>query len=333
VAPFSQDFIASRTLSRPRAAAVGRFLADLEAWINPRSLADLSDADLRVFLEAKLAEGFHPNTVRKWLVMARTLATWLYERGTLSADTLLAIRAVRPPAGSSAGVSPVPYSRRELGDLRAILDRRWPRLATEDAHRLTARWREGRTPYKRIRRHAIRLQLDGVTALALELGLRRREIFALTVNWLHYDNDYIAVWGSDGPWSARVRKVPFTDAARQAVYDWIEFRSLLGITHDRPWVALHAEPRMGQAMKRETFDKLLRTFVGDGWTLKRLRDTCAQTWVRRGLAPEHLRQLLGHATIEDTLPYSRLVGGDLTRRMRRISQAAQAGEPRSMMTA
>ena len=35
-------------------------------------------------------------------------------------------------------------------------------------------------------------------------------------------------------------------------------------------------------MSRHVFDKLLLTYIGEGWTLKRLRDTCANQWVRSG---------------------------------------------------
>jgi site-specific recombinase XerD len=318
------DYLGSRPLSRPRQAAVARFLVELEAWLAPRPLSGLEADDLRAFLEERLAQGFHPNTARKWLVMARTLATWLYKERAISADTLLAIRDVRPPAGSSRRPQPRPYSRRELRNLRAVLDARWPRMSPEEARHYAVKRREGRTSYKRIRRHAVRLQLEAIIALALELGLRRREIFALDLDWVHYDNAYIAVWGTDGPWSARVREVPFTDASRQATYDWIEFRALLGVDHERPWVALHGGPGVGEPMKRDAFDKLLRTYVGDGWTLKRLRDTCAVTWVKRGLPLEPLRRLLGLATIEDTLPYARLVGGQLERHMRRAAITAPA---------
>jgi site-specific recombinase XerD len=318
------EYLDSRPLSVPRQAAIARFLHELEGWLAPRPLSRLDANDLCAFLDERLAEGFHPNTARKWLVMARTLATWMYEQGAMSADTLLAIRAVRPPAGSSRRPQPRPYSRREVGDLRAGLDAHWPRMPPDEARHYAVKWREGRTSYKRIRRHAVHLQLEAIIELALELGLRRREIFALDLEWVHYDNAYIAVWGADGPWSARVREVPFTDASRQAIYEWIEFRELLGIDHQRPWVALHGGPGVGQPMKRDAFDKLLRTYVGDGWTLKRLRDTCAVNWVTRGLPSEHLARLLGLATIEDTLPYARLVGGDLERHMRRAAVAESA---------
>jgi len=68
---------------------------------------------------------------------------------------------------------------------------------------------------------------------------------------------------------------------------------------------------MRDPMKRGTFDKLLSTYAGPGWTLKRLRDTCAAGWVRSGLPLEHLRQLLGLSTIYEVLPYARLVKGSL----------------------
>jgi hypothetical protein len=144
-------------------------------------------------------------------------------------------------------------------------------------------------------------------------SLRRREVFALDLNCVSAENAYVVVWGPDGPWTDRVRAVPFTEAARKAVADWLEYRLLLGADHDRPWVALHAAPNVGQPMKVEAFDALLRTYVGDGWSLKRLRDTGAVRWVNRGMGVEHLRQLLGQSAIEDTLPYAQLASGDVER--------------------
>jgi hypothetical protein len=61
-----------------------------------------------------------------------------------------------------------------------------------------------------------------------------------------------------------------------------------------------------------------KSHVGDGWTLKRLRDTCAAAWVRSDLPLELLRQLLGLSSIEATLPYARLVRGSLDGRMAKL---------------
>jgi hypothetical protein len=52
--------------------------------------------------------------------------------------------------------------------------------------------------------------------------------------------------------------------------------------------------------------------------LKRLRDTCAVTWVRAGLPLEHLREILGLATLEAVLPYAALAGGSVDRKMQRL---------------
>jgi hypothetical protein len=81
---------------------------------------------------------------------------------------------------------------------------------------------------------------------------------------------------------------------------------------------LHAGRTARKPLTRDTFDSLLATYVGRGWTLKRLRDTCAAGWVRSGLPLEHLRQLLGLSSIESVLPYARLVAGSLEGRMAQL---------------
>jgi hypothetical protein len=59
-------------MSAPRQAAVRGFLSELRGWIAPRRLEDATVQDVSGFLDAKLRVGFHPNTVRKWLNMAKT---------------------------------------------------------------------------------------------------------------------------------------------------------------------------------------------------------------------------------------------------------------------
>jgi hypothetical protein len=50
--------------------------------------------------------------------------------------------------------------------------------------------------------------------------------------------------------------------------------------------------------------------VREGWTLRRLRDTCAVEWVRAGLSLPSLQTILRHGAITDTLPYLEAVAGD-----------------------
>lgn len=134
---------------------------------------------------------------------------------------------------------PTPYNRTALRALRQTLDNRWPLLEDEGAYWI-GRWRRGVSPYARVRAHAIRLQLDAVLTLALECGLRRRELLGLTGFWMHYDNVGVVVWQPPGPWKGEVREVPYTGRVRSTIWRWLEFRALLCPEHDSPWLNLWA---------------------------------------------------------------------------------------------
>jgi integrase len=213
---------------------------------------------------------------------------------------------------------PQPYNRADLRALRATLDERWQKLPPEEADRWLRRVKDGRSPYSRVRVHAIRCQLDCIIAMSLHLGLRRAEIFRLDIRCVHHDNHGVVVVDPSGSFDGKCREVPLTDAARLAVHEWIVCRYYLNADHRWPWLNLHAERTKSAPMTRHTFDKLLLTYVGTGWTLKRLRDTCAAGWVRSGMPLEYLRQLLGLSRIEDTLPYARLVRGSLDGQMEKL---------------
>jgi site-specific recombinase XerD len=124
-------------------------------------------------------------------------------------------------------------------------------------------------------------------------------------------NHGVVVLDKSGSLDGKSREIPLTDAARLAVHEWIVCRYYLSPEHQFPWLNLHAERTKSAPMTRHTFDKLLLTYIGPGWTLKRLRDTCAVGWVRSTMPLEWLRELLGLSRIEDTLPYARLVRGSL----------------------
>ena len=216
------------------------------------------------------------------------------------------------------GGMPQPYNRTELRTLRATLNQRWPKLRPEEADRWLRRVKDGRPPYARVRVHAIRCQLDAILALALHLGLRRAEIFRLDIRFVHYDNHGVVVIDKAGSLDGNFRQIPFTDATRCALHEWIVCRYHLNPEHQFPWLNLNADRTKSEPMRRPTFDKLLLTYIGPGWTLKRLRDTCAAAWVRSGMPLEYLRELLGLSRIEDTLPYARLVRGSLDGTMEKL---------------
>jgi integrase len=298
-------------LSRDRHQATVRVLGELDAAFD---LRDIDAESLRAAMDGWAAV-HSPATLRKARAIVLAFCSWAWREGEISAETLLELRSTRPPIATIGRAAPQPYRPGELRTLRATLDTRWPKLPDREAWHWLRRWLDGRSPYSRVRTHMIRCQLDAVIALALYCGLRRREIFALDRHAMHDDNAYVVVWGKSGRCGDDYRTVPYTDSGRAQVAPWCRLRTVLGTEHTHAWLNLHAEPTAREPMSRDTFNKLLRTYVGAGWTLARLRATCGVAWAKTGLLPEHLRQVLGYSSIGDVLPYMALVGGDVERQM------------------
>jgi integrase len=211
------------------------------------------------------------------------------------------------------GGVPQPYNRTELRALQSVLDQRWPKLPREEAEKWLQRYKDGRSPYSRVRVHAISCQLDAIVSLSLHLGLRRSEIFRLTVDDAHPYNAGVLVRHRSGDLN-RAREVPWTSRAHFALERWIKCRFCLGAEHGQLWLNLHSAMTADQPMTSHTFNRLLGTYLGPEWTFSRLRVTAAVSWARCGLPLERLRELLGLARIEDVLPYARLaVTGSLER--------------------
>lgn len=198
-----------------------------------------------------------------------------------------------------------------------MLDERWPRLLPAEATRWLDRWRDGRSPYSRIRSHAIRCQLDAVIALALRWALQRDEIRRLDVETIHPDCSYIVVWDEGGPWQGTPRKVPYTDSMRKAIAPWVGLHRRLAPGETSPWLSLWSAETVDTTMTEATFARLLRNYIGQGWTLRRLRATGIVTWIRPGVRLELLREMLGFADIAELLPYARCAGGDTVRELNR----------------
>lgn len=299
-------------LSPDRRRATLRVLGELDATCGLRHI----DAEaVRAVMDGWVAAGHGPATVRKARAIVLAFCAWAWRARQISADTLLELRAIRPPVAASGLVVPQPYRPGELRAMRRTLEERWPKLAEDEVWKWLYRFRDGRSPYSRVRSHMIRCQLEAIVTLAVHLGLRRREIFALDEVTAHSDNDEVIVWTDSERSVERCRTVPFMGTARTAMSGWLDCRYAIAPEHKGLWLNLCAGPSCSQPMTVESFNRVLATYIGRGWALKRLRDTCAAAWVRAGLPPEDLRQLMGLARIEDTLPYMRLVGGSLEGRM------------------
>ena len=115
-----------------------------------------------------------------------------------------------------------------------------------------------------------------------------------------------------------VREVPYTEGARATIRSWLELRALIAPKHSSPWLNLWSTDGVEQALAPDAFNRMLRTYVGEGWTLRRLRDTCAANWLNAGLPLEHVQTLLGLDSLAALLPYARRTTGTAEARLARI---------------
>jgi integrase len=201
------------------------------------------------------------------------------------------------------------------------LDTRFPYCTNE--YRL-GRFKRGTLKYRPdIRRHAIRLQLDAIIELALVCGLRRGEIYSLSIDDCHPDNKYIVVHGKRQDQHPKVREVPYAGSTREAVEAWLRFRAQIGPEPGtRLWLSLVlGDPRRG--MSYDQMARFLSERLG-GFELHRLRHTCATERLRAGMPLEDLQQFLGHANINMTLRYAKLVREDIHRSAERTDADFQA---------
>jgi site-specific recombinase XerD len=312
-----QDFdvaLVERGASGARRSDYRRVLARLAASLKLKSLFEADGADLNAYLAAQATIGHAPSTLRKERQMILSFFTWAYETDRISADALIELRSTVSPQGATGRACPQPYTAKELRKFRHAIAVRWPTMDCVRAERFVRRWKNGASPYSRIRKHAIRLQLDAIVALALHGGLRRGEILALHLDDMHHDNAYIVVW-SGKRWQSSNREVPFTDEARVSVKAWLEFRASMGVDHEHPWLNLWSAKSAREPIKPDAFAKLLSSYVGPGLSYRRLRHTCAVSWLRAGMELWEAQQLLGHADLKNTLPYGEAVETDLEARI------------------
>lgn len=303
-------------LSADRLTSVRRVLAKLEAHAGVPA-EDVTEQQLAAFMHSRSAEGMHPNTVRKEGNMVKPFFTWCWEQRVIDADRLMRIKRVPNPRGATARAVPRPYSRKEIGQLWQDLDAQYPR-----ADRFVARWLRGTSRWPRVWRHAMGLQVNAITMLALHAGMRRNEIFNAKLDDIHPDNAYVVVSAAARkgahPGDDRTRQVPMTVDLRSALAEWLAFRDIVAPSHGSPWLVVspyvgsnnHIPSHPFNPMGARRFSELM-SGVGRGWELHRLRHTCGTEWLRAGMELEMVSRLLGHATLSQTLGYAQIVHEDV----------------------
>lgn len=314
---FSDEYQSYNGISRERARAQCRLLAEFELTLDGRTLRETTYQDLQRFAGKLVAHPYHVNTVRKKLNMLRPFFSWCYAAQIINAEQYMALRQVKDPRGATGSSIPKPYNKKELTLFWQTLEAKFPLLPSSGrGSQAIARWEAGVGPWGRVYRHAMRLQLDAVVRLALDCGLRRSEIFRLELADLHYDNEYLVIWrAAKGEKGIRKQQaIPMTIEVRQALYSWLEFRAKMKPDSDRPWLSCWAHA-YNHPMWWTRFCELLKDAIGPEWKWHRMRHTCATEWLRAGMELEMVSSLLGHATVQQTLCYAEIVKADLTKHM------------------
>lgn len=294
---FRIGYIEYNDMSADRALRQVKALREFEQFTG-KPLIECGATELREYL-AKRCVGHAPTTVAWRLKLIRPFYGWAFDEGLISAEALMAVRRVKAPRQPKQ--LPKPYSRKELRQFWEDLDRAWPTVE----EKWWKRWRQGRSRWTRVQTHAMRIQIDAIVHLALHCGLRRIELYNLTVDDIDPDNLYVIVRKGKG---GKPREVPYTDQARTVVGRWLALRRELGPDHESVWLSLwHGSET--KAMRWSRFDKIIRT-VGD-YSLHRFRHTCATEWLRAEVSLEQVSRLLGHANLTQTLVYAEIVKDDI----------------------
>lgn len=306
---FEREYVQYHGLSEHRAVRQVRELRAFEKHAG-RPIQECGAPEFKSYLTSLVESGLHVNTVAKKAGMIRPYFGWAFDVGLVSGDTLMAVKRVKDPKGATKKTRPKPYSAKELRQFWADLDRAWP-LAEE---KFIARWQRGTSRWHRVYTHAMRLQLETIVRLALDCGLRKQEIWGLTIDDMHPDNFYVVV--TNGKREAggldKAREVPFTKQSRLAVARWLEFRALINPKHAEPWLSLYGAHR-AKPLRWARYEELIGT-VGP-YTLHRFRHTCATNWLRAGVDLSLVSRLLGHSTIQQTLCYAEIVKDDIHKAM------------------
>jgi site-specific recombinase XerD len=325
---YEREYLLVHSVSEGGRSEALSLLGRLAATMAPVPLDAMRPQHVLSYIGDRLDKGLSPRTARNQMIFVRSFATWLRSAELINAQRLAELREMPWPRGSMSEAMPNPYTVEEVREFYALMGAAWPTLPQRGKGsmqlRAFVRRREaGEEPYLYgpLRAHAQRLQLEAQVALALEAGLRRTEIYNLSITAMHYDNDALSVvTAKQAPGREILRSIPYTQHARACVRAWLDLRWALGPDHDFPWLHLSSfrhYPQLQDQLGRESFGRFAhklnsRRFGGGDWRWHRLRHTAATEWLRSGVPIEKVRIFMGHASIEMTLRYTQILKRDIS---------------------
>lgn len=317
VARFEREHLQYHRVSKTRAREVVGHLRALEVLAGVPAQDAPVDA-LRAYITGLSADRAG-STVAKIIGQIRPFYQWAWEHSLIDAQRLMEIKTVKPPRGARGGGVPRPYSRDEIRKLWADWDRDYALPKTQpDIERalwFVQRWENGTSRWPKVRPLAWRFQSRAIISLAMSGGLRRDEIYRLSVNDMHYESAYVVVTGARKNAAAEPVKriVPWTTPEmREAIRDWLDLRDRIVPGHDFPWLSMASTPHIRTRLPHRTYEMLMTT-LGRGWEFHRLRHTAATEMLRAGYPLETVQKVMGHSRLEQTLAYAQLLTDDVIR--------------------
>lgn len=320
---YLKDYGTLNSLSDARIRTIRGTLAELDADTG-EPFPTLGEQDLRDWVTGLAGKGQMPSTIQKKVKVLRTFFRWLNHRGEHAGIDWSTVRGPRVPKQK-----PRPYSNHDL-------KRFWDDLAAtyplEDRDWYLDRFRSGQAQFRRVEAHTRHLMIRALVRIIIAAGPRRTELYRMTVDDLHWENEYIMIPSVKG---GKPRIGPHTNQSREAVRDWLEWREQMFMSpqnpgikdHGRPWLsASRFTPGKGEWLRpigQRSWMSLLH-LNGENWSMHRFRHTCGTQWARRGMDLGKLQILMGHANIQQTLGYAELTGDDVIRAARTLERESAA---------
>jgi integrase/recombinase XerD len=282
--------------------AYRRDLDDFAAHLRAarRSVATARGDDVRAYLASLAARGFSAASVARRLSAIRQLYRFLYAEGHRGDDPTAAIEG--PRRGR-----PLPKVL-SIGDVDRLLAA--ARAPADDAARpLPERLRA--------------MRLVCLLEVLYATGLRVSELVALPASAARRDQRVLMIRGKGG----KERIVPFNDAARRAMSEYLALRREAGRSAESQYLF----PSFGESghLTRQHFARDLKLLAGaaglraDKVSPHVLRHAFASHLLQNGADLRSVQTLLGHADISTTQIYTHVLAERLKSLVRDLHPLAQ----------
>jgi integrase/recombinase XerD len=299
---FLEMLAAERGAGRNTLDAYGRDLADLSSHLHKlgRAIADATTDDLRAYLAALTESGFKSTSIARRISSIRQLYRFLYSERHRTDD----------PAAVLEG----PKRARPLPKVLSIAEVDKLLNAVRDAA-----GNAGSPAPQRLRAARLLCLLEAAYAT----GLRVSELVALPASAARRDQAMLVIRGKGG----KERLVPFNDAARRAMSDYLELRNTAGREASSKWLF----PSFGESghITRQHFARELKVLAAvcgiDGEKISPhvLRHAFASHLLHNGADLRVVQTLLGLADISTTQIYTHVLDDRLKSLVRDLHPLAE----------